>query len=127
MKEQTEVRNLREGRYVIIDDEVCAIKGISKSKPGKHGSAKARIDTIGLFDGQNRTIVQPVSAKKFVPIVERKTAQVLSITGDVAQLMDMAEYTTFELPIPDEFRDRVAEGTDISYVTAMGKMRLDMR
>jgi len=71
--------------------------------------------------------VQPVSAKIFVPIVERKTAQVLSITGDVAQLMDMAEYTTFELSIPEEFRDRVAEGSDITYVTAMGKMRLDMR
>ncbi len=127
MKEQTEVRNLREGRYVIIDDEVCAIKGISKSKPGKHGSAKARVDTIGLFDGQKRSIVQPVSAKIFVPIVERKTAQVLSITGNVAQLMDMSEYTTFELSIPEEFRDRVAEGNDITYITAMGKMRLDMR
>ncbi len=127
MKEQTEVRNLKEGRYVIIDDEVCAIKAISKSKPGKHGSAKARVDTIGLFDGQKRSIVQPVSAKIFVPIVERKTAQVLSIAGDVAQLMDMADYSTFELPIPEEFRDRVVEGKDITYVTAMGKMRLDMR
>ena len=127
MKEQTEVRNLKEGRYVIIDDEVCAIKAISKSKPGKHGSAKARVDTIGLFDGQKRSIVQPVSAKIFVPIVERKTAQVLSIAGDVVQLMDMADYSTFELPIPDEFRDRVVEGKDITYITAMGKMRLDMR
>ncbi len=127
MKEQTEVRNLKEGRYVIIDDEVCAIKAISKSKPGKHGSAKARVDTIGLFDGQKRSIVQPVSAKIFVPIVERKTAQVLSIAGDVVQLMDMADYSTFELKIPEEFRDRVVEGKDITYVTAMGKMRLDMR
>lgn len=127
MKEQTEVRNLKEGRYVIIDDEVCAIKAISKSKPGKHGSAKARVDVIGLFDGQKRSLVQPVSAKIFVPIVERKTAQVLSIAGDVAQLMDMADYSTFELPIPEEFRDRVVEGKDITYITAMGKMRLDMR
>ncbi|RLG23068.1 translation initiation factor IF-5A, partial [Methanosarcinales archaeon] len=105
MKEQTEVRNLKEGRYVIIDDEVCVIKGISKSKPGKHGSAKARVDTIGLFDGQKRSIVQPVSAKIFVPIVERKTAQVLSVAGDVVQLMDMADYATFELPIPAEYKD----------------------
>ncbi|HIE31065.1 MAG TPA: translation initiation factor IF-5A [Methanosarcinales archaeon] len=127
MKEQTEVRNLKEGRYVIIDDEVCVIKSISKSKPGKHGSAKARVDTIGLFDGQKRSLVQPVSAKIFVPIVERKTAQVLSIAGDVAQLMDMADYSTFELPIPEEFRNRVVEGKDVTYITALGKMRLDMR
>ena len=115
MKEQTEVRNLKEGRYVIIDDEVCVIKGISKSKPGKHGSAKARVDTIGLFDGQKRSIV------------ERKTAQVLSVSGDVVQLMDMADYATFELPIPAEYKDRVVEGKEIQYITALGKMRIDMR
>ena len=127
MKEQTEVRNLKEGRYVIIDDEVCAIKAISKSKPGKHGSAKARVDTIGLFDGQKRSIVHPVSTKIFVPIVERKNAQVLSVAGDVVQLMDMTDYTTFELPIPAEYKDRVVEGGEIQYITALGKIRLDMR
>ena len=127
MKEQTEVRNLKEGRYVIIDDEVCAIKAISKSKPGKHGSAKARVDTIGLFDGQKRSIVHPVGTKIFVPIVERKNAQVLSVAGEVVQLMDMTDYTTFELPIPAEYKDRVVEGGEIQYITALGKIRLDMR
>ena len=127
MKEQTEVRNLREGRYVIIDDEVCAIKGITKSKPGKHGAAKARIDTIGLFDGQKRSLVQPVGAKIFVPIVERKIAQVLSIAGNIAQLMDMEDYSTFELVIPDDLTNRVVEGKEIQYITALGKIKIDMR
>jgi len=127
MKEQTEVRNLREGRYVIIDDEVCAIKGITKSKPGKHGAAKARIDTIGLFDGQKRSLVQPVGAKIFVPIVERKAAQVLSIAGNIAQLMDMEDYSTFELVIPDDLMNRVVEGKEIQYITALGKVKIDMR
>lgn len=112
---------------MIIDDEVCTIKSISKSKPGKHGSAKARVDTIGLFDGQKRSIVHPVGAKIFVPIVERKSAQVLSVTGNVVQLMDMADYTTFELPIPEEYKDRVVEGNELQYITALGKMRIDIR
>ena len=64
MKEQVEVRELKEGRYVIIDDEPCIIKAISHSKPGKHGSAKARVDAIGIFDGQKRSVVNPVTAKK---------------------------------------------------------------
>ncbi len=81
MKEQVEVRELKEGRYVIIDDEPCIIKGISHSKPGKHGSAKARVDAIGIFDNQKRSIVFPVTTKIYVPTVERKTGQVLSI-GD---------------------------------------------
>jgi translation initiation factor 5A len=62
-----------------------------------------------------------------VPIVERKSAQVLSVTGNIAQLMDMEDYSTFEMEIPDEYKDRVNEGGDISYITAMGKMKIDLR
>jgi translation initiation factor 5A len=65
MKEQTEIRTLKVGRYIIIDDEPSTIVNFEKSKPGKHGSAKARIDAIGVFDGQKRSIVQPVSAKVY--------------------------------------------------------------
>jgi len=54
MKEQTEIRTLKVGRYIIIDDEPSTIVNLEKSKPGKHGSAKARIDAIGVFDGQKR-------------------------------------------------------------------------
>jgi translation initiation factor 5A len=61
MKEQVETRELKEGRYVIIDDEPCVIKSIAKSKPGKHGAAKARVDAVGIFDGQKRSTVQPVA------------------------------------------------------------------
>ncbi len=127
MKEQVDVKELKEGRYVIIDDEPCVIKSISKSKPGKHGSAKARIEAIGIFDNQKRSIISSVSAKTFIPLVERKTAQVLSITDGIAQLMNMDDYSTFELKIPEEYKDRVKEGEEITYMTSMGKMKIDLR
>jgi len=127
MKQQVEVKELKEGKYVLIDEEPCVIKSISKSKPGKHGSAKARIDAIGIFDNQKRSIVGPVSDKIYVPLVERKSAQVIAIAGDIAQLMDMADYSTFELPIVEEYKERVKEGEEITYLMAMGKMRIDMR
>ena len=127
MKQQVEVKELNEGKYVLIDEEPCVIKSISKSKPGKHGSAKARIDAIGIFDNQKRSIVGPVSDKIYVPLVERKSAQVIAIAGDVAQLMDMGDYSTFELPITEEYKERVKEGEEITYLVAMGKMRIDMR
>ncbi len=127
MKEQVEVKNLKEGKYVIIDDEACVIKSISKSKPGKHGAAKARVEAIGLFDGQKRSYIGSVANKIYVPIVERKNAQVLSITGDVAQLMDMADFTTFEITIPEDLKDKVNEGEEVSYITALGKIKFDIR
>lgn len=127
MKVQVEVKELKEGKYVVVDDEACVIKSISKSKPGKHGSAKARVDVIGLFDKQKRSFVSPVSDKIYVPVVERKNAQVLSVAGDVAQLMDMGDFSTFEMTVPEEYKDRVVEGEEVSYLTAMGKMKFDLR
>ncbi|AKB23915.1 Eukaryotic translation initiation factor 5A [Methanosarcina sp. MTP4] len=127
MKEQVEVKNLKEGKYVIIDDEACVIKSISKSKPGKHGSAKARVEAIGLFDGQKRSFIGSVANKIYVPLVERKNAQVLSITGGIAQLMDMADFTTFEITIPEDLKDKVTEGEEVSYITALGKIKFDIR
>ena len=92
MKEQTEIGKIKEGRYIVIDDEPCKVLGIATSKPGKHGAAKARIDCVGIFDGVKRSIVQPVSAKTYLPVVERKSGQVISLAGNMEQLMDMKDY-----------------------------------
>ncbi len=127
MKEQTEIRTLKVGRYVVIDDEPCVIVGMATSKPGKHGSAKARLDAIGIFDGQKRSIVQPVSAKIYVPIVERKGAQIIAIMGKIAQLMDLNDYSTFEIEIPEEYADRIESGKEITYLESMGKRKLDLK
>ncbi len=125
MKEQTETGKLKEGRYMVIDDEPCKILGISISKPGKHGAAKSRIDAVGIFDGVKRSIVQPVSAKVYVPIVERKSGQVIAISGNMAQLMDMKDYSNFEIEIPPEKAGQVEVGKEIQYIEAMGKRKLD--
>ncbi|HII07756.1 MAG TPA: translation initiation factor IF-5A [Methanotrichaceae archaeon] len=127
MKEQVETRALKEGRYVIIDDEPCVIKNIAKSKPGKHGSAKARVDAVGIFDGQKRSIVQPVTTKVYVPVVERKTGQVLTIGKNSAQLMDLGDYGTIDVPITDDVRAKLEEGKEVSYLLVMGKTKVDMR
>ena len=125
MKDQTEVGKLKEGRYVVINDEPCRILGIATSKPGKHGAAKSRIDAVGLFDGVKRSIVNPVSAKIYVPLVERKSGQVISKAGNVVQLMDMKEYTMFELVVPENRLASIEAGQELVYIESMGKKKLD--
>jgi translation initiation factor 5A len=125
MKEQTEIGKIKEGRYIVIDDEPCRVLVIATSKPGKHGAAKARIDAVGIFDGVKRSIVQPVSAKTYVPIVERKSGQVISIAGNSAQLMDMKDYSNFEIPIPEDRKGHVEVGKEIVYIESMGKRKID--
>ncbi|GFO97117.1 translation initiation factor eIF-5A [groundwater metagenome] len=127
MKEQVEVRSLKEGRYVLIENEPCVIKSMTHSKTGKHGSAKSRIDAIGIFDGTKRSIIAPVTEKIYVPIVDRKNGQVLSVSGDVVQIMDNADYSTLELKIPEELKGKIVAGKEISYLISMGKMKIDMR
>jgi len=124
MKELAEVRTLKVNRYMIIDNEPCKIMSISTSKPGKHGEAKARIDAIGVFDGQKRSVVHPVKHKVHVPIIDKRTAQVLALMGDNVQLMDMETYETFDMQIPDEYKGQLQPGEEISYLTALGRKKI---
>jgi translation initiation factor 5A len=124
MKELAEIRTLKINRYLIIDDEPCKIVGISTSKPGKHGEAKARIEAIGIFDKQKRSIVKPVKHKVHVPIIDKRSAQVLALMGDNVQLMDLETYETFEMPIPDEYKGQLEAGKEIQYLQALGRKKI---
>jgi len=126
MKEQTEIGKLKEGRYMVIDDEPCRILGISISKPGKHGAAKSRIDAVGIFDGVKRSIVQPVSAKVYVPVVERKSGQVIAISGNHNQMMDMKDFQTIEIAAPEDKISQIEVGKEIMYLESLGKRKLDI-
>ena len=122
MKTMAEVRTLKVGKYIIVDDEPCKILSITTSKPGKHGEAKARIDAMGLFDTQKRSIVHPVKHKVGVPMIDKRTAQVLSVAGSTAQLMDMTTYETFELPLPENMT--LEPGKEIQYMEALGRRKI---
>jgi translation initiation factor 5A len=122
--EQAEVRTLKEGRYMNIDEEPCKILSISTSKPGKHGEAKARIEAMGLFDGNKRSVVYPVKHKVQVPMIDKRQAQVVSIMGAEVQLMDLETYEMFTLPIPDEYKATLKAGEDIMYIVAMGRKKI---
>jgi translation initiation factor 5A len=119
-----EVRELKENKYILIDEEPCKIVEITTSKPGKHGEAKARIVAIGIFDNQKRSVVYPTKHKIKVPIIEKKTAQILSISQNEGLLMDMETFEQFNIPIPDEFRDRAKSGVEVEYWESMGKRKL---
>jgi translation initiation factor 5A len=121
MSTQQEVRELKEGRYMLIDGEPCKIINISTSKPGKHGEAKSNIDAVGIFDKKKRNIVHPVKHRVQVPMIDKRKAQILSISGDEVQLMDLDNYETFQLPIPEEYKGQLTSGEEIMYMIAMDR------
>jgi len=118
---RTIIKSLQPGRFCVIDDEPCRVLSVTTSAPGKHGGAKARLEAIGIFDNKKRSIVKPASTEIDVPIVEKKTGQVVAIMGNNAQIMDMETYETFELPIPDDMKDKIKQGGEILYWVVMGR------
>lgn len=54
-------------------------------------------------------------------MIIKKTAQILAIVGDKVQLMDLADYSVFEMPVPEEMKDELKAGEDIPYFELMGE------
>jgi len=121
-----DVGSVKEGQYIIVDGEPCRVVSLEKSKPGKHGSAKARIVAIGVFDGVKRSIVSPVDARIEVPVIEKRSGQVISTTPEVVQLMDLETYETFETPMPaeEELKSRIADGAEVEYWRILGRVKI---
>jgi translation initiation factor 5A len=126
MSKPVDLGSLKEGSYVIIDGEPSRIVEYDKSKPGKHGAAKARIVGIGVFDSVKRSLVSPVSTNVEVPLIEKKSGQIVSSTPSSVQLMDLETFETIDLPMPtdQEIRSKLASGAEVEYWQAMGRTKI---
>jgi len=119
--ERGSMKDLKDGKYVMIDGFPCRVVGIEVSAPGKHGAAKMRVTAIGVFDGAKRTLLKPSDGDIEVPMIEKKNGQIVTLVGDVAQVMDLATFETFEMQIPEDLRANAAAGKDVEYMETMGR------
>src|SRR3990167_2213101 len=92
------VISLRKGSYVIIDNQPCVVKSIDISKTGKHGASKARVEAVGLLDGQKRIIVKPGHENIPIPIIE-----------------------TFDADLDEDVQSEAQDGKQVEYWKVMGK------
>jgi translation initiation factor 5A len=126
MSKPVHVGELRVGGYMIIEGEPCHIVEIQKSKPGKHGSAKARISAIGVFDGVKRSFVKPVDLGAEVPIIDKRMGQVFAVNPTGVQIMDMETYEYIDLPYPQEpeLKGNLIAGVEVEYWQILGKTKI---
>ena len=110
----------------MIEGEPCRIVDIAKSKPGKHGSAKARIVAIGVFDGQKRQFVKPVDLGAEVPLIDKRAGQVFAINPTGVQIMDLETYEYLDAPFPDEpdLKAKLTSGVEIEYWKILGRVKI---
>ncbi|MFH1306164.1 MAG: translation initiation factor IF-5A [Candidatus Micrarchaeota archaeon] len=114
-------KELKVGKYLLIDGVPCRIASMDKSKPGKHGAAKLRIVAIGIFDGAKRNWLGSSDSDVEIPMIDRSNAQIVAVNGNVAQLMDTRTFETFELTIPEEMASDAEPGKEAELLVAMGK------
>jgi len=126
MSKPVDVGSLRVGGYLIIDNEPCRIVGITKSKPGKHGSAKARIVAMGIFDGAKKSFVKPVDLTVEVPIIDKRTGQIFAVNPSGVQIMDLETYEYLDASFPEEedLKTKLIAGAEIEYWRIMGKIKI---
>ena len=120
MKKLASVGSLQKGSYIIVDGVACRVTSTATSRPGKHGHAKVNMMAVGLIDEKKRNVVLPGHDQVEVPVIDKRTPQVLSVTGDVANVMDSESYETFDMKVDDEFKDQVVEGCQILYWNILG-------
>jgi translation initiation factor 5A len=121
-----DVGSLRVGGYMIIDGEPCRIVDITKSKPGKHGAAKARIVAIGVFDDQKRQFVKPVDSNVEIPMIDKRAGQVFAVNPTGVQIMDLETFEYLDAPFPeeDDLKSKVVAGAEIEYWKIMGRIKI---
>lgn len=127
MSKPVDVGELRVGGYMIIEGEPSRIVDIAKSKPGKHGSAKARIVAIGVFDKQKRQFVKPVDSGAEVPLIDKRPGQVFSVNPSGVQIMDLETYEYIDAPFPDEEdvpKAKLVSGAEVEYWKIMGRVKI---
>jgi translation initiation factor 5A len=120
------VGELKQGSYAIINDEPSQIVSIQKSKPGKHGSAKFRCTAISIFDGRKQSFVSSTDANIQIPIVDKRSGQVVSMGPVSVQLMDLETYDMMDIAIPtdEEIASKLEAGKDVEYWIIMGRIKI---
>lgn len=131
MSKPVDLGSLKTGSYILLPvsdqptGEPCRISEYDTSKPGKHGAAKARIVGVGVFDGQKRPHVGPVSMQVHVPLIDKRTGQVISIIEQTIQIMDSETFETIDVTLVEEdVRDKLENGQNVEYWKVMDRTKI---
>ncbi|MGQ0772249.1 MAG: translation initiation factor IF-5A [Nitrososphaerota archaeon] len=131
MSKPADLGSLKIGSYILLpvsdqpSGEPCRIIEYDTSKPGKHGAAKARIVGVGIFDNQKRPHVSPVSMQVHVPLIDKRSGQIISITGEQVQIMDSETFETIDAQmIDDEVKGKLEQGQTVEYWKVMDRTKI---
>jgi len=120
--DRVEIRTLKVGRFCVVDEEAYKSLSISNSKPGKHGSAKARLELESIFTKKKISHVGTVTDSINVPMIEKGTAMVTHMEGSEVHAMNMRDHSMMILPMEDGLN--IEAGKEIMWMEALGRYKI---
>ena len=102
------------GTNIIVEGQPCTVKKVDISKTGKHGHAKARMEAVGLINGQKKVFVVPGHERFEVPLVDKRKGQVLS-SGEKISVMDLETFETLDMDCPEELKGEISGNDNVEY------------
>ena len=115
------IKELTKGDYFLYKNEPYMIKKNQIVVTGTHSHTKNRLDVVGLISGKNETFTAAPHDKAEVLEITRKSAQLISKSGNMLQIMDMVSYETFDAETKQEIFDELNEGDEVIYINFKGK------
>lgn len=110
-----DAHSCKPGTTILIDGEACTVKSNDISKTGKHGASKCRIEAIAIISGKKKIVAVPGGERFEVPMIEKRKAQVLSVSGSTASIMDLESYETLDVPFIEELKEQLAPEKQVEY------------
>ncbi len=129
MSRPADLGSVKEGSYIILDGEPCRVVSREHFKPGKHGAAKVRLVAISITTGSKKSYVSPAESRVDIPLIDKRSGQITSVTPNSVQLMDLETFEVFETPKPSpeemaELNGKLGPGTEVEYWAMMGKNKI---
>ena len=60
-----------------------------------------------------------------VPLIDKRTGQIISITGDVVQIMDSETFETIDVTdVDDEIQGKLENGQNVEYWKVMDRTKI---
>ncbi|HLF53882.1 MAG TPA: translation initiation factor IF-5A [Candidatus Nanoarchaeia archaeon] len=111
----------KSGTTIMIEGEAYNVRSNDISKSGKHGASKCRIEAINVITGNKKVLACPGSTRFEVPMIEKKKAQVLSVSDSSASVMDLTSYETLDIKYLPELKESLLPEKQVEYWDIEGK------
>jgi len=70
-------------------------------------------------------MVAPVSANVDVPLIDKRSGQIISVSGNTLQIMDLDTFEMFETSsMEEDVREKVSQGAEVEYWKVLDRVKI---